>query len=151
MHHVSLTEAVQSQSHEQEQRLSPPLSTAKVRALLAKSRIELGQYERGLTDCAVASRLLDVEERLLEEREAAQVPQSCPNGINAKSDSNGHFQHGRYEHGLKFRSTTRPSTLTHVLQLSRRWGRQDRQRGQRNMREDRERRRALQKLALGGR
>ncbi|CAM9251020.1 unnamed protein product [Scytosiphon promiscuus] len=50
---------------------------AKIRALLAKSRIELGQYERGLTDCAVASRLLDFEERLLGEREAAQVPSFC--------------------------------------------------------------------------
>eukprot|EP00903_Cladosiphon_okamuranus_P008234 g7927.t1 len=45
---------------------------AKVRALLAKSRIELGQYERGLTDCGVASRLLDIEERLLGEREEEQ-------------------------------------------------------------------------------
>lgn len=56
----------------------PSLSTCqrddnKVRALLAKSRIELGQYERGLTDCGVASRLLDIEERLLGEREAEQV------------------------------------------------------------------------------
>lgn len=46
---------------------------AKVRALLAKSRIELGQYERGLTDCGVASRLLDFEEQMLREREAEQV------------------------------------------------------------------------------
>ncbi|CAN0337231.1 unnamed protein product, partial [Ectocarpus sp. 8 AP-2014] len=45
---------------------------AKVRFLLAKSRIELGQYQRGLTDCEVASRLLDFEERLLGEREAEQ-------------------------------------------------------------------------------
>lgn len=49
----------------------------KVRALLAKSRIELGQYERGLTDCGVASRLLDFEERLLGEREAEQVSGSA--------------------------------------------------------------------------
>ncbi|CAM9596625.1 unnamed protein product [Ectocarpus fasciculatus] len=45
---------------------------AKVRFLLAESRIELGQYQRGLTDCEVASRLLDVEERVLGEREAEQ-------------------------------------------------------------------------------
>ncbi|CAM9407149.1 unnamed protein product, partial [Ectocarpus sp. 6 AP-2014] len=45
---------------------------AKVRFLLAKSRIELGQYQRGLTDCEVASRLLGFEEHLLGEREAEQ-------------------------------------------------------------------------------
>lgn len=44
-----------------------------VRILLAQSRVELGQYERGLTDCGVASRLLDEEEHLLEEMEAEQV------------------------------------------------------------------------------
>lgn len=64
------------------------LCVAKVRALLAKSRIDLGQYERGLTDCAVATRLLNFEERLLGEREAAQVSQFCPNGVNTKDDSN---------------------------------------------------------------
>lgn len=35
--------------------------------------MELGQYERGLTDCRVASRLLKQEERLLGEREVEQV------------------------------------------------------------------------------
>eukprot|EP00904_Undaria_pinnatifida_P013165 jgi/Undpi1/897/HiC_scaffold_10.g04361.m1 len=45
---------------------------AKIRSLLAKARMELGQYERGLTDCRVASRLLKQEERLLGEREVEQ-------------------------------------------------------------------------------
>eukprot|EP00752_Nemacystus_decipiens_P011953 g10598.t1 len=61
---------------------------AKVRALLAKSRIALGQYERGLTDCGVASRLLDYEERLLGEREAEQARKEAEAAeIAAKAES----------------------------------------------------------------
>lgn len=63
----------------------PPVCSytcAKVRVLLAKSRIEVGQYARGLTDCHVASRLLREAETLLEEREAEEV---CTFGVGLSS------------------------------------------------------------------